>query len=426
MSQRVIVVGGGVAGLAAAGRAAELGADVVVLEKGARLGRKLLLTGNGHCNLTNNCPPVEFIKHLGPTGAFMRNALARFGAEALCNFMHHLGVPTIINPDGRVFPASLSSRDVLAALVNYNLRYGVRFAYNCAVEALDVRDGAVLGAITRAESCGYPAEAVILATGGKSWAQTGSSGDGYSMLESLGHRIVKPLPGLVPLVVAEGWIRSMEGVALPLVRITAMSDKQRLARCEGEILFTSDGLSGPAVLNLSSRITNEIAQGPVQLIIDLFPQVTADALEAQLSTEILAAGSAEMATILQSHLPRRLAQVIISLASHTELAGNTNAQDGLHFPAKQVTSKQRRYLVELCKRLPLTVLATRPFNEAMVTVGGVSCDEVDPLTFASKRIKGLYVAGELLDVAGDSGGYNLQVAFTSGRLAGEGAIRKNG
>lgn len=425
MSQRVIVVGGGVAGLAAAGRAAELGADVVVLEKGARLGRKLLLTGNGHCNLTNNCPPVEFIKRLGPTGAFMRNALSRFNAQDLCNFMYHLGVPTIVNSDGRVFPASLSSRDVLAALVSYNLRYGVRFAYNCAVDTLEVSDGAVLGAITRADHFKYAAETVILATGGKSWAQTGSSGDGYGMLERLGHRIVKPLPGLVPLVVAEGWIKPLEGVALPLVRITAVHGKQRLAKCEGEMLFTSDGLSGPAVLNLSSRITNACAEGPVQLIIDLFSQVTTDALEAQLSTEIKAAGSAEIATILQSHLPRRLAQAIISLAWQLEPTGSGNPQDGLHIPANQITAKQKRYLVELCKHLPLTVLATRPFNEAMVTVGGVSCDEVDPLTFASKRIKGLHIAGELLDVAGDTGGFNLQVAFTSGRLAGEGAIRKN-
>lgn len=426
MSQRVIVVGGGVAGLAAAGRAAELGADVILLEKGARLGRKLLLTGNGHCNLTNNCPPVEFIKHLGPTGAFMRNALARFDAEDLCNFMHHLGVPTMVNSDGRVFPASLSSRDVLAAMINYNLRFGVRFDYNCAVDMVDVSDGAVQGAITQANHLRYASETVILATGGKSWAQTGSSGDGYEMLERLGHRIVKPLPGLVPLVVAEGWIKRLEGVALPLVRITAMRGNQRLGRYEGEVVFTSDGLSGPAVLNLSSRISSACAERPVQLFIDLFSQTSTDCLEAQLASEIIAAGSTEIATILQSHLPRRLAQVIISLAWQIEQISSTNGQNGFHVPANQVTAKQKRHLVELCKHLPLTVLATRPFSEAMVTVGGVSCDEVDPLSFASKRIRGLYITGELLDVAGDTGGYNLQVAFTSGRLAGEDAIWKNG
>jgi predicted Rossmann fold flavoprotein len=421
VGQRVIVVGGGAAGLMAAGRAAELCADVVLLEKGARFGRKLMVTGNGHCNLTNSCPHVEFIKHLGPTGAFMRNALARFGVPELLEFMQHLGVPTVTKRDGRVYPASLSARDVLGALVCYNQAHGVHFACNCAADSLEVQDGAVVGVYTRPDRAFIPADAIVLATGGKSWAHTGSNGDGYVILGQLGHRIIAPHPGLVPLVVAEVWVKSLEGIALPAVGISALQGKQRLARLVGEILFTNDGLSGPAVLDASSRISGALELGPVQLTLDLFPQVTCENLVTQLSSELHASGNLEVARILQSHLPRRLALVMIGLALKS--ANSKNSPENYHFPASQFTAKQIVSLAELCKRLPFHVLATRPFSEAMITVGGVDCGEVDPLTFGSKRVKGLYISGELLDIAGDTGGYNLQIAFTSGRLAGEAAAR---
>ncbi len=414
MNQRVIIVGGGAAGLMAAGKAAEIGANVVLLEKGSRLGRKLLLTGNGRCNLTNLSPTHEWPIHLGPHGDFMRNALARFGAQELRAFFQALGIPTIADDQGRVYPASEKSLDILDALIEYCRASRVELVLNTAVRGLTLEAGNIAGVETDRQI--LAADAVILATGGKSWAQTGSNGDGYYMLRQAGHTVSALYPGLVPLIAQESWIKSLEGLSFAQVAITAYREVKRIGRVEGDFLFTADGLSGPAVLNLSSQLSPLLEQGPITLTIDFQPHIHVDELASQIQSAADTDRQADVMAALQPYVPRRLAQCIVGLL---EPAGGRGAHTSTcPLRINQLNSRQRSMLIDSVKRFPVTGTRTRPFREAIVTLGGVRCEEVEPVSFASRKVPGLYITGELLDIAGETGGYNLQSAFTSGWLAG--------
>lgn len=410
MSDRIIVVGAGAAGLMAAGRAAELGARVLVLEKQAKPGLKLGITGKGRCNITNDSSVQDHLAHLGPQGAFMRNAYARFFAPDTIAFFNARGVPTVTERGQRVFPASQRALDVVAALRAYCLEHQVQFRLHSPVDALLVADGAIHG--VRVGELTLEAAAVILATGGMSYPRTGSTGDGYRLAAQAGHTIVPPRPGLVPLVLREPEASRLEGLSLRNVRATLYQGTRRLASEFGEMVFTADGVSGPIILTLSMLATDALARGPLRLQLDLKPALDEQELDQRLQRDLVALGHATYGKLLKGLLPRLLIEVF---AQRAGIALDTHLS--------QFSAELRQRTLHLLKAFDWTVVATRPIDEAIITLGGVSTREINPATLASRRVAHLYLAGELLDVAGDTGGYNLQVAFTTGYLAGESACR---
>ncbi len=411
MQKRIVVVGGGAAGLMAAGRAAELGVRVVLLEKTSRTGTKLRITGNGRCNLTNDTDLADFMAHLGPNAMFMRNAFARFFAPDLIAFFASLGVPTVTERGRRVFPVSQDARDVVEALRRYNENHDVGVQHMSPAMSIEARNGVVSAVRLR---CGTAVEAraIILATGGVSYPKTGSIGDGFRMARELGHTVTPLRPGLVPLVAAEEWVPRLQGLSLRNVRASLFQGDRRVAQEFGEMLFTHYGVSGPIILTLSSLASERLESGPLRLSIDLKPALDDKTLDARLLREFAAGPKSGYHALLKRLLPKSLIDVF------AELSGISPDQ-----PLSQFTVDQRRRVRSLLKDLSMSIVATRPIDEAIVTIGGVSTDEIDPRTMESRLVKGLYFAGEIIDVAGETGGYNLQVAFTTGRIAGESAAK---
>jgi len=418
----VIVIGAGPAGLMAAGQAAAAGAHTLLLEKMNRPGRKLCITGKGRCNLSNVAPVEDFIAHFGPSGRFLRQALGRFCSTDLVSFLEAQGVPTVTERGGRVFPASDKAQDVLDALVRWARQVGVTLRTNAAVERLLIEEGRVTGVVmmaraserTRAsERMGARerAEAVIIATGGASYPATGSAGDGYRLAESVGHTVVPIRPALVPLETAGNVAHGLQGLSLRNVALRLLVDGRKQAEGFGEMLFTHFGVSGPIVLTLSGQVVDALHSGKaVTLSIDLKPALDEQKLDARLLRDFDAHGKQHFATMLQGLLPRTLIPVCLD---QTSIAGDKAAH--------QITAEERLRLHRWLKDFRLRVTGHRSFTEAIVTAGGVSTGEVDPRTMASRLVKGLYFAGEVLDLAGDTGGYNLQAAFSTGWLAGRSA-----
>ena len=406
MSDRVLIVGGGAAGLMAAGRAAECGARVLLVEKRATLGNKLALAGNGRGNLTNVADVEEHVRRLGPTGAFARNCLYRFGPQEAQAFWRGEGLPLVVEGDGRVFPRSGVAGDAVERLVAYARRHGAAVRSGAAVREVLVAEGRVRG-VRLADGEEIVAESVVLATGGWSYSRTGSSGDGWRIAAALGHTVHPPVAGLVPLVTADAWPRSLQGLSLPDVALEARRNGREAAWARGGLVFTHYGLSGPAVLALSLSMARLLTQGPVDIWLDLAPARADDAL-----ADVLRRGAGTLRGALRVMLPRALADALLAqsaLPADLRLA--------------EMGARRRAEAVALVKRVRLVVERTRPLREAMVTVGGVDVAEVEPTTMASRLVPGLYLAGEVLDVAGETGGYNLQFALASGRLAGESAAR---
>lgn len=411
MTHGIVVVGAGAAGLMAAGRAAELGADVLLLEKTGGIGNKLRITGKGRCNLTNDCEIREFIAHFGPTGPFLRNSLARYYVPDLIQFLAAHGVPTVTERGQRVFPASNEADDVVKALRRYCLDHGVQFRTHAPVEEIRVVEGALRG-VRVAGGAAYDARCVIIATGGLSYPGTGSTGDGYRLARAVGHTVVEPRPGLVPLVTAEPFVERLQGLSLRNVRATLWQDDRELGGEFGEMLFTHFGVSGPIVLTLSRIAGEALARGPVRLSINLKPALSAEQLDARIRRDIAALGASFYPALLKRLLPRLLVGVF------QERSGIARDR-----ALSQLTTEERGRIVTLLQAFDLTVVATRPIAEAIITIGGVSTREIDPRTMESRLVPGLYFGGEVIDVAGDTGGFNLQVAFTTGRVAGESAAR---
>lgn len=414
---RVVVVGGGAAGLMAAVEAARAGASVVLLEKMPSLGRKLSITGKGRCNLTNNADRDRIIANMPGNGQFLYSALTAFGAKDTMVFFAELGVPTKTERGGRVFPASDRAADVVAAFRRELARLGVDVRLRAAVASILVEDGAASG-VKLADGRTVPADAVILATGGASYPGTGSTGDGYRMAAEVGHTIVPLRPSLVPLETVEEWPREVQGLTLKNVTVRALAaDGRALGEEFGELLFTHFGVSGPVVLTLSRAVTTYIERGgrEPRLGIDLKPALAAEALDRRLQRDFAAHARKHFANALDDLLPRRLIPIII------RLAGIPPAR-----PVHQITRSERTTLVAVLKNLTLTVKGPRPLAEAIVTAGGVSTKEIDPRTLASKLVRGLYFAGEVIDVDGFTGGYNLQAAFATGRAAARAAARTQG
>jgi len=403
----------------AAGQAAQVGAETLLLEKMDRPGRKLRIAGKGRCNLTNVAPVSEFIAHFGPNGRFLRQAFHQFFNADLVAFFEGLGVRTVTERGGRVFPVSGEAQDVVDALARWVRERGVTSRTRSPVERLLVEGGRVVGVqVSRNQVSGekpgfYSADAVIVATGGASYPATGSTGDGYRLAQAVGHTIVPIRPALVPLETAGDVAPGLQGLSLRNVTVRVWVNGIKQAEAFGEMLFTHFGLSGPIILSLSRQVVDALRLSQrVILSIDLKPALDEGKLDARLLRDLDAHGKQQFRTMLKGLLPSKLIPVCIDLVNIPP-----------HKEAHQITSEERQRLRAWLKDFRLEVTGHRPFAEAVITAGGVDVREVDPRTMASRLVEGLYFAGEVLDVDADTGGYNLQAAFSTGWVAGRSAVQ---
>lgn len=410
---KVIVIGAGAAGLFAAGTAASKGADVTIIEKNDRPGKKLLITGKGRCNLTNEADLETFIDNFPKTGRFLYSALSSFSNLDLIDFFQKYDLPTQVERGGRIFPKSGLAKDVVTALVKYTKDHHVKYVFKNSCQKIVSKDDQVIGVSVK-NGTYYPAERVILATGGLSYPATGSTGDGYQLARKLGHTIKPVLPSLVPLLTEEAWIPSLQGLSLRNVTLSFFLQEKLITREFGEMLFTDYGISGPIVLRMSRDLIPLLELKTDRLIasLDLKPALTREKLDKRLQRDFERYRRRDFKNALGNLLPRLLIPVIIRLAKIPE-------EKKVH----QITAQERVQLGELIKDLSFTVTGHRGFDDAIVTQGGVDIKEISPKTMASKLISGLYIAGELLDLDAYTGGYNLQAAFSTGHLAGISAVQ---
>ena len=409
----LIVVGGGAAGMMAAITAARLGTDVCLVERNPKVGRKLYITGKGRCNVTNHCSPQELLSATPRNGKFLYSAAERTPPSWVEEFFAALGVPLKVERGNRVFPVSDRAADIIDALFRELRRLGVPILQG-RVSALDCREGAVCGVELGEEKdrTGLACQAIILATGGLSYPATGSTGDGYEFARALGHTVVEPRPSLVPLEVPGEDCPRMQGLALKNVQLTVKNQKGKAVfREQGELLFTHFGLSGPLVLSASAHM-RDFAKDRYRCHIDLKPALDEATLDARLVRELTQGANRDMDNLMGALLPRLMIPVVLERAG---IPGEKKAHD--------LTRGERRRLLEQLKDFALDISGPRPVAEAIVTSGGVKVGEVDPRTMASKKVRGLFFAGELLDVDAYTGGFNLQIAWATGRAAGEGAAR---
>jgi hypothetical protein len=407
--KRIIVIGGGAAGIMAAGVAAQAGAQVLVLEKMPRTLLKLGISGKGRCNITNAAPVPEFITHFGSNGRFLRQAFHRFFSSELQEMLQKLGVRVVTERGGRVFPASGKALDVVRALRRWADRSGADIRTDAGVGRLLLQDGRIAG--VRCGGTDYPASGVILACGGASYPATGSSGEGYALAREAGHKVVDPRPALVPLVSTSLDSAALDGLALRNVGVNLYTGGKKQADAFGELTFTPDGVSGPVILTLSLAAVDALREGKrVSLEIDLKPALDDKKLDARLIRDFAKRTHEPLHSILRGLLPRELVKVCL------EQTGVNPEQ-----PGHSVTAEQRKKLRHWLKHFRVEISAHRPLEEAIVTAGGVDVREVDPRSMESRIVPGLYFAGELLDLQADTGGYNLQAAFSTGWLAGTSA-----
>ncbi|MBU0665166.1 MAG: NAD(P)/FAD-dependent oxidoreductase [Proteobacteria bacterium] len=407
--RKVIVIGGGAAGLMAAGQAAAAGADVLILEKMKRPGRKICITGKGRCNITNIAGIKEFIDHFGSNGRFLRQAFSRFFAPELMSFLEQQGLELVSERGGRVFPASGKAPDVVKVFQHWLQKNGVQIKTESRVELLLTTNGAVSGVLCKDEALGC--DAVILATGGASYAATGSTGDGYRLAAAVGHTIIPIRPALVPLEIGGDLTALMDGLDLRNINVRLLKNGKRCRQAFGEMSFTKFGVTGPVILTLSGEVVDGLRRDDkMALSIDLKPALDEQKLEARLLRDLESRSKEPIHSLLRGLLPRVMIPVCLKL---TEIP-----EDRL---ASQVTAKERKRLKSWLKDFRLEISGHRPFTEAIITAGGVDLKEVDPRTMESRKARGLYLAGEVLDIQGDTGGYNLQAAFSTGWLAGRAA-----
>jgi len=403
----IAVVGAGPSGIMAAIRASELGSKVVIVEKNDAIGKKLSITGKGRCNITNSCDPEGFVKKFSSCGQFFRNAFYAFSSQDLVDFFGKAGVEMKTERQGRVFPVTDKSSSVIGALEKSLAANGVRVMYSYPVAA--IKKAASGFVISSAGKEDITAGKVIIATGGASYKVTGSTGDGFRIAKELGHEIRPLRAELVPLVTKEEWVKDLQGLGLENIRIIFSSGKKKIESPVGELMFTHFGVSGPLVLDLSGEVTALLEEGKeVALHIDLKPGLREEQLESKLIHKFTSKGHSMMKNIMKDVLPNSLIPVFLKIAGIPE--GRKS---------NQVTKDERRCIIRLLKGLPLNIKSSLPIEEAMVTGGGVSTKEIDPHTMESKIIKGLYFAGEVIEGAAPSGGYNLQQAFSTGYLAGD-------
>ena len=408
----VLVIGGGAAGLMAAGFAAGQGARTLVLERNARMARKVMITGKGRCNLTNQCDRDSLIAHTVRNPRFLYSAYAAFSPQDVMALLERLGVPLKVERGNRVFPVSDRAVDVVDALVRFASEQGARFAQGRAA-SVEPEAAQRKFRVATEEGEHFFARSVIVATGGMSYPATGSTGDGYRLARENGHTVVPPEPSLVPVEVHEGFCSRLQGLSLKNVTLTVRDTHRKKTIFEelGELMFTHFGLSGPLVLSASAQM-RPMESGRYILQIDCKPGLSPEQLDARLVRDLSNNANRDFANSLSALLPRSLIPVIVGLSG---IPGNLKCN--------QITRPMRLKLGSLCKSLSMTVTGFRPVEEAVVTAGGVSVREIDPKTMQSKLHPGLYFAGEVLDVDAYTGGFNLQIAFSTGALAGESAAQ---
>ena len=432
-TKQVIVIGAGASGMMAAGRAAELGAKVLLLEKTERPGKKILISGQTRCNLTNITDLESFIAMYGSHGRFLYSAFHHFFRDDLLVFLKRYGVATKAEPDGRIFPASDDARDIVNAFERYLADSGVEMQTRAKVTDILMDKGRVIG--VRGPKT-YPAAAVILAAGGATYPGTGSAGDGYRLAAAVGHTVTRLRPSLVPLVVHEiECAKSMQGVSLHNVRLTSyqcpadgitplmtpardtgrgiMGKRPRFPVMEsrtGDMIITHFGLGGPIILQMSLAIVDALEHGPVSVSIDLTPSLDVKTLRERLQRDFNHYSQRSYYNILKEFLPQKMVEPFV------EMTGITSDKRG-----HEIVSEERERLVSLLKSLRFNIKASLPMAAAMVTAGGVSLKEINPRTMASNLVDGLYFCGEIMDIDAETGGYNLQAAFSTGYVAGENA-----
>jgi len=405
--KKIIVIGAGPGGMMAAAKAAENGAEVLLLEKMNRVGKKMLITGKGRCNITNAADLSEIIKNITGNGRFLYSALQAFDNQDVMQFFRDHGVEIKVERGNRVFPVSDKAQDAVDALYMYLHELGVKIRTEARVKDIITAEGRAAG-VRLADGEVLAADAVILATGGASYPGTGSTGDGYGMAEKLGHSILPLRPSLVPLETEEDWPMAAQGLSLRNVRVQLLVDGKKTEEEFGEMLFTHFGVTGPIILSLSRPAAQALAEDSlVELSINLKPALTPEQLDARIQRDFQKYQRKQLKNALHDLLPGKLIEPVLDLAY-------LDPDAFVH----QTSKEQRLRLAEVLQHMMLTISRTRPLAEAIVTAGGVSTKEIQPKTMESKLVPGLYLVGEVVDVDAFTGGYNLQAAFSMGAAAG--------
>lgn len=406
---KIAIIGAGAAGLLAGIAAASNGAQVTIYEKMRQPGKKMLITGKGRCNITNVCDIPEFIKNIPGNGRFLNSALRGFTNTDIVELLESHGLETKVERGGRIFPVSDMAKDVVNKLVEIYTGLGGKLVTDCKVHGVVTKDSAVLGVKT--VNGFYASDAVIMCAGGASYPGTGSNGEGAQMAAAVGHTIVELKPSLVPLESDYPYVADLQGLSLRNVGAELLVDGKKAASEFGEMLFTHFGVSGPIVLSLSNKAAQELAKGrEVELVLDLKPALSVEKLDARIQRDFAMYSRKQLVNGMKDLLPQRLIPVVLDMAYLDE-----------NKFVNQISREERQRLVNVLKNFVIPITATRPIAEAIVTQGGVSVKEINPKTMESKIIKGLYFAGEVMDVDGYTGGFNLQAAFSSGYAAGKAA-----
>lgn len=409
MSEKILIIGAGAAGLMAAGTVSGRGKDVTILERNEKPARKVAITGKGRCNVTNNCKELsELIANVPVNGRFLYSAFSSFMPSDTIDLIEDMGVPLKCERGNRVFPCSDKAMDIVDALIHYGTDDGAELIHGRAKELI-IEDGTLKGVRTF-DGEEIAADKIIIATGGKSYPLTGSTGDGYELARQAGHTIIDPKPSLVPLSVHEGFCSELMGLSLRNVSLKVIDTKRKnkvVYDDFGEMLFTHFGVSGPMVLSASSMI-RDMEAGRYLISIDLKPALSEEQLDSRILRDFSDNTNKDFINSLGALLPRKLIPVVVRLSG---IKANEKVN--------QITREQRHRLVQLLKDFRLTVKGFRPIDEAIVTSGGVKVSEINPKTMESKLLPGLFFAGEVIDVDAYTGGFNLQIAFSTGHLAGE-------
>lgn len=402
---KIIVIGGGAAGMMAAIAAAQNGNQTEIFEKNEKLGKKLFITGKGRCNITNACDMETLMEHVTGNARFLYSAFYKFNNYDMLDFLDRLGLSTKIERGNRVFPMSDKSYDVIDALKKELNRLRVKVHLNTPVKAVIAEHDK--RAVCLSDDRVIEGDRIVIATGGISYQSTGSTGDGYRFGRELGHQVTELSQGLVPFNVKEAWVKELQGLSLKNIRISIRNEKKELYSDFGEMLFTHFGVSGPVIISASSHVTNEIKKGPLKLVTDLKPALSREQLDARILREFEANKNKQVKNMIGNLLPSKMVPVMLSIMG-------ISPDKKIH----EISREERGHMVSCFKNFTMTLESFRDYNEAIITRGGISVKQINPSTMESKIVPGIYFAGEVLDVDALTGGFNLQIAWSTGYLAG--------